>query len=241
MRPLANPQAVGKEGLSPTGVHRAREEKAELIRTETLSSTVYRHLIVQLRSGALTSGSRLREDDIAASLGVSRTPVREAFTRLHARGLVTVTPIGLTVAKLDQRQVQELYAMRAIVEGAAARLAAENASPADLLTIRHAGDSFEKSSISADEFARTNQIFHETIYQAARNSYLMRMVQDLNDSLALLPSTTFLIAGRGEAAMQEHAVISAAIAARDAEAAEAAARSHIHRALEARLRLLFSA
>ena len=210
------------------------------IRTEPLSSTVYRHLIGNLRSGALEPGSRLREDDIAVRLGVSRTPVREAFARLQARGLVTATPIGLVVAELDRRQIQELYAMRAIVEGAAARLAAENASAADLATIRHAGESFDRISNTADEYARANQLFHESIYQAARNDYLMRMVEDLNDSLALLPRTTFMIAGRGEAAKREHAEISAAIATRDADAAEAAARSHINRALEGRLRLQFS-
>lgn len=209
-------------------------------RSEPLSSTVYRHLIGQLRSGALAPGSRLREDDIAASLGVSRTPVREAFTRLQARGLLAAAPIGLVVAELERRQIQELYTMRAVIEGAAARLAAENASAADLATIRHAGESFEEISNTADEFARANQLFHESIYQAARNDYLMRMVEDLNDSLALLPRTTFMIAGRSEAAKREHAEISAAIMARDAEAAEAAARSHINRALEGRLRLQFS-
>lgn len=218
----------------------ARTMKAGHARTETLSSAVYRHLIVQLRSGALLPGTRLREDEIATTLGVSRTPVREAFTRLQARSLVSVTPIGLTVVELDRRQVQDLYTMRAIVEGAAAGLAAENASPSDVVTIQLASESFDRNSNSADEFAQANQLFHESIYQAARNDYLMRMVEDLNDSLALLPRTTFMLPGRSEGAKREHAEISAAIAARDSQAAEAAARSHIHRALEGRLRLQFS-
>jgi DNA-binding GntR family transcriptional regulator len=211
-----------------------------ITRSEPLSSTVYRHLIGRLRAGELNPGSRLREDDVAASLGVSRTPVREAFARLQARGLVTATPIGLVVTELTQRQIQDLYAMRAIVEGAAARLAAENASAADLAAIRHAGENFDRIANSADEYARANRLFHESIYQAARNDYLMRTVEDLNDSLALLPRTTFMIEGRSVEAKQEHAQITAAIAARDADAAEVAARKHIERALEGRLRLQFS-
>lgn len=218
----------------------ARAPTTDRGRAKPLSSTVYQHLIAQLRSGTLTPGSRLREDEIAEALGVSRTPVREAFTRLQARGLVTSTPVGLAVAELDQRQIQELYAMRAVIEGAAARLAAENASPADIAAIDHAGKSFERLANEAGEFARANRLFHEAIYQAARNAYLMRMVEDLNDSLALLPRTTFQIEGRSEAAKREHAAILAAIAARETDGAEAAARSHINRALEDRLKLQFS-
>lgn len=214
--------------------------KTEGARAEPLSSTVYRHLVAELRAGRLTAGSRLREDEVAQVLGVSRTPVREAFTRLVSRGLLTATPVGLAVAELDRRQIQELYAMRALIEGAAARLAAENAAPADLAAIRHANDRFERIANEPEEFARANQLFHEAIYQAARNAYLMRMVEDLNDNLALLPRTTFMIEGRSEEAKREHAVIRAAIEARDGNAAEAAARAHIDRALEGRLKLQFS-
>jgi DNA-binding GntR family transcriptional regulator len=210
------------------------------MRAESLGSTVYRHLIDALRRGDLVPGSRLREEDVAAMLGVSRTPVREALTRLQARGLVGATPVGLAVAELDRRQVRELYAMRAIIEGAAAHFAAENAAPAEIAAIQHAADAFGGRISDAGDFARANQLFHEAIYQAAHNAWLTRMLEDLNDSLALLPRTTFLIPGRSEAARLEHAAILSAIEARDPQGAERAARSHIDRALEGRLKLQFS-
>src|SRR5690606_23653068 len=156
---------------------------------EPLSARVYRSLIDRLRSGRLAPGTRLREEDLATELGVSRTPIREALTRLQARGLVRVTSAGLAVAELTRPHVSELYAMRAIVEGAAARFAAENASAGDLVALRHAGELFYEPQQDPAQFARVNMMFHGAIYEAAHNSYLSRMVEDLNDSLALLPRT----------------------------------------------------
>ena len=209
-------------------------------RAEPLSSMVYRSLVAKLRGGTLAPGSRLREEDIAAELGVSRTPVREALTRFQARGLAGAGSFGLTVTELDRRQIGELYAMRAVLEGSAARFAAENASTADLKAMRHAAELFAAQDVDAGAQARANTLFHEAIYQAARNDYLMRMLEDLNDSLALLPLTTFQIPGRSGEARHEHAVMLDAIERRDPEGAEQAARTHIHKALEGRLILQFS-
>ena len=78
----------------------------------------------------MKQGERLREEELARTLGVSRTPVREALGRLQARGLVEVAPPrGLIVAELDSQKILELYAVREILEGAAARFSAERAFP----------------------------------------------------------------------------------------------------------------
>jgi len=200
---------------------------------------VYRDLVERIRSGELTPGSRLREEDIAAALGVSRTPVREAFARLQSRGLIDTSAGGLSVASLSRPQVMELYALRARLEGAAAAFAAENASSGEIASLRHAAGLFDAQDNSADA-ARANTLFHEAIYEAAHNRYLMRMMEDLNDSLALLPDTTFSVPGRAEAARTEHRAIVEAIGRRDPAAAEAAARTHIAGALDGRLTMLFS-
>ena len=207
---------------------------------EPLSTRVYRSLVERLRAGLLAPGTRLREEDLAAELGVSRTPIREALKRLEARGLASSTSAGLAVAELTRRHVGDLYAMRAIVEGAAARFAAENASAGDLVALKHAGELFARPRADKADFARANTLFHEAIYEAAHNLYVSRMVEDLNDSLALLPRTTFLVPGRIEAARIEHAAILEAIEAREPDRAEQSAREHIHKALEGRLKLLFT-
>lgn len=209
-------------------------------RDEPLSTTVYRDLVDRLRSGMLAPGSRLREGELAVSLGVSRTPVREALARFQARGLAGMSSGGLIVVELDRRQVNELYAVRAILEGSAARFAAMNGAPADIEGIRHAADLFENQPDDAGALARANALFHEMIYHAARNDYLLRTLEDLNDSLALLPRTTFQLPQRSDEVRLEHREIVAGIEERDPDRAEAAAREHINKALASRLRLLFS-
>lgn len=207
---------------------------------ETRGNRVYRLLVEQIRGGELISGARLREEEVAASLGVSRTPVREAFARLQERSLIRLAPGGMTVASLGRQQVLELYALRARLEGTAAAFAAENASTGEMAGLAHVATLFEGQAADPAAAARANMQFHRAIYEAAHNRYLQRMLDDLNDSLALLANTTFAVSGRGEAAVAEHRAVLDAIQRRDANAAEAAARSHIDQALGARLTLLFA-
>ncbi|WP_417670388.1 GntR family transcriptional regulator [Roseibium sp.] len=202
-------------------------------------SKVYQILLERMRAGTLPPGTRMREDETARELGVSRTPVREAFARLLARGLVESSRGGWTVKELSRAQIMELYALRAVLEGAAARFAAENASSADISTLVFASEAFERVSTGALERARANMQFHEAIYEAAHNGYLSRTLEELNDSLALLPNTTFSVEGRSEGAVNEHRAIVDAIRQRDAGAAERAARHHIEQAMQARLKLIF--
>lgn len=201
-------------------------------------SRVYDALLERIRLGDLKPGTRVREEDIATLLGVSRTPVREALGRLQARGLVHQVQGGLAIVELSRSRIMELYAMRGILEGAAARFAAENASPGDLDLIRLAASRFIEDNSDADSLAATNMKFHSAIYSAAHNLYLTRMLDDLNDSLALLPQTTFVVEGRNVSAVAEHKAILTAIDARDADRAEEAARLHIRQALKVRLTLM---
>lgn len=200
---------------------------------------VYDSLLAAIKNGTYKHGDRMREEEVARALGVSRTPVREALSRLQVRGLLEMSPGGLVVAALTRTQVIELYAMREILEGTAARFAAQHASASDLAALRHLAQAFAEAGDDPPRMAHFNALFHEAIYEAAHNRYLMRTLDDLNDALTLLPSTTFEISGRRQKAVVEHAAILDAIERRDAVAAEEAARSHIRQAQEARLGMLF--
>lgn len=203
------------------------------------AAQVYDQLREWIRIGRLQPGARVREEDIAHTMQVSRTPVREALSRLQARGLLEMARAGLAVTELTRPQILELYAMREILEGSAARFAAEHAAPSDIATLKYIAARFADCSDAAG-YARANTAFHKAIYEAAHNRFQMRMLEELNDSLALLPRTTFELEGRGPAAEIEHGKILAAIERRDPDAAEAAARAHIHEAMQARLTLMFS-
>lgn len=202
------------------------------------SEAVFRSLRQALRAGVYMPGDRLREEEVAQRLNVSRTPVREAFGRLAAKGLVVPSGgRGLIVRSLDATEILELYAMREILEGAAARLAAQHASEPEMARLLDVQAEFEGVDGNANEMARLNRLFHETMFRAARNRFLDGALQELQDGIALLGTTTFSVEGRPAAASQEHRDIVVAITARDADKAEQHARAHIREALRARLKL----
>jgi DNA-binding GntR family transcriptional regulator len=219
-----------------------RPNGLELVDRESgipLSEAVFRSLCQALRIGLYRPGDRLREEDVAQRLKVSRTPVREALGRLMAKGFVEPAGgRGLIVRSLDTAEVLELYAMREILEGAAARLAAQHASPPEIDALLDLEEAFEAQIHDPGEMARLNRAFHETIFRAARNRYLDSALQELQDGIALLGATTFTVSGRPATAAEEHRALIAAIGARDPDRAERLARSHIQEALRSRLKLM---
>lgn len=201
---------------------------------------VYDELIAAFRSGKFRPGDRIRAEDVAQSLDVSRTPVREALSRLQERRLLEMTPSGLAVAQLDRQGVLELYALREILEGAAARFAAQHASASDIYAMRRISASFaEAQATDAPRLAQLNRAFHNGLYEATHNRFLIDALMGLNDALMLLPSTTFAASGRRDTAAPEHEAILDAIEARDPDTAEECARTHIRHARDTRLAMMF--
>lgn len=196
----------------------------------------YRRLLDDIRDGLLLPGTRLRETDLADRLGISRTPVREAIRQLEADGLVIHLPRqGATIRSLDYAEVIELYEMRAVLEGTAARLAARVASAVELAEL-----SALNAALSADpagpEAQQINRQFHRTLLDAARNRFLVKSMSALRKTMMILGPTTLSDPARARAALAEHAAVLAALEARDAPAAEAAMRAHVENALSARIR-----
>jgi DNA-binding GntR family transcriptional regulator len=205
----------------------------------SLAQYVYTQLRQELRDRHLASGERLRETDIAERLSVSRTPVREALKRLEAEGLVRFAPPrGFVVVQLSPAQVMELYAMRRVLVGAAARFAAAQASPIEIQSMQQVIANLERAKTPGD-VAMLNRRLHETIVAAAHNEYLFKMANVLNDALGLLGTTTYSLPGRIRSGLKENKEIVAAIAAHDPDGAERAAHDHISAATALRLQMLF--
>jgi DNA-binding GntR family transcriptional regulator len=204
-----------------------------------LGEAVYRALRESLRNGVYKPGDRLREEEVASRLQVSRTPVREAFGRLVSKGLVAPAQgRGLIVRRLDTSEVVELYFMREILEAAAARQAARHASDAEIESLRDLETMFEAAQGDALEMARLNRLIHDAIFAASRNRYLESALQELQDAIALLGRTTFSVEGRPDPAAREHRELIEAMAAHDGDKAEALARAHNREALRARLKVM---
>ena len=207
-----------------------------------LGEAVFRVLRQALRDGVYRPGDRLREEEIGRELNVSRTPIREALGRLQSKRLIEPSGTkGLVVRTLDMTEVLELYAMREILEGAAARLAAQHASPSEFEALEDLLTAFEAHLDDAAEMARLNRLFHNGIIRAARNRYLETVLDELQDGIGLLGATTFSVAERPDTAVTEHRAMFDAIRERASDRAERLAAAHIREALRARLKLLNAA
>lgn len=203
--------------------------------TRDLGQEAYGRIRAAIRDGSLAPGERLTETDLAARFGVSRTPVRQAIARLEAEGLLTrEARRGLTVTRPDHQQVIELYVMREVLEGAAARLAAQHASETEIAAMAEIVEQEPAAFRDAGALAEVNQRLHGLLYLAAHNRYLLRSLEQLAATMALLP-TLLTQGGRAEQAHAEHRAIIAALLARDGTAAEAAARAHARAAQRHRL------
>jgi DNA-binding GntR family transcriptional regulator len=205
---------------------------------EGLGDYALRVLRGAIRRGKLKPGEHLREADVANWLGISRTPVRQAFHGIIADGLLTTGPwSGAMVAELDQNQLVELYAVREVLEGAAAALAAKHASDAEIEHIFEIAESERNAKNDPSKLVLINSELHEAIYAAAHNRYLMQSLRTVTDALGLLRHSTFVLPGSVEQASQEHLQIINAIRARNAKRAEEVARKHVSSALALRLKL----
>jgi DNA-binding GntR family transcriptional regulator len=205
---------------------------------QSLAERVYGDLKAALKTARFEPGERVREEAVAEWLGVSRTPVREALRRLLAENLLVSTEHGLAVPQLSRNQIFELYAIREVLEGAAAALAARHASPAE---VEYMQQILQEQAAAKNDEARllaSNHELHGCIYRAANNRYLVRTLQSLQDELAQLRGTTFSWPRRPAEALKEHSAIVQAIAKHDADAAEMAARRHVSTALSIRLQLM---
>ncbi len=204
-----------------------------ILHANSQAFVAYNEIKRRILGGDFAPGARLREVEVAELLTLGRTPVREALKRIQDEGLLRQEPgRGLVVAEMDQQEVGELYAMRESLESTAASLAAHHATEAEILNMEAI------LMEGGDDPVAQNLRFHEAIYSAAHNRYLMRLLRTLTDTTYLLGRSTLASPVRAEAALREHSAIVDAIRRRDPEGAAKAARHHIHQALMERLKML---
>lgn len=226
---------------STTTAETTAAETTAVERGEPRSEQAYRYIIDAINSGTLPPGTRVREVDLAERIGLSRTPVREALNRLQLEGLVANDPSrGTIITELDHGMISELYAMREVLEGTAAGLAARHASEVEIAFLREINERDAKLTDTLD-LVRNNKLFHSTLYRCAHNRYLLKMLHSLQESMMLLGRSTLAKEGRAESARNEHTAIIDALERRDSESAESLARRHIREAYKVRLEALFEA
>jgi DNA-binding GntR family transcriptional regulator len=180
-------------------------------------------------SGGLKPGEKVAEPELAERFGISRTPIREAFRQLESEGYLTVIPRkGAVVASFSQRDVEEFYAIKSILEGYAARKACAKLTPREIEKLQSIND---RLSLLAEEgdvkhFFKVHNSFHELFVKAADNGKLTEMIINLVERFQLLRVASLSVPGRMEFSVKEHQKIIEAFRNGDADLAEALVRSN---------------
>lgn len=199
-----------------------------------ISDWTYQRLLAAIRDGELVPGERLSVPSLAAELGISRSPVREAVQRLVREGLGVEEPHrGAVVAEVSRAQLQVIYEVREVLEGLAARVAAERMSDEEIAALReqwerHAAVIEAGVNGRVERHIELDQDFHSRIRRATGNPWLVDYLDRLRSLVHLAMTSTSFTAGPDDA-IRDHRQILEAIEARDPDAAEAASRRHIER------------
>ena len=196
----------------------------------------YSLILEAIDVGVYKPGDRLVESDLADRFGVSRTPIREALQRLETQSLLTRDGRSLIVSSLDHSQMAELYIVRAELEGLAANLAAKHATSEEIKVLQDMVDSDRKIISDPSSLARSNRRFHKQIHLASHNRFLIKQLDLVHRSMALMATTSLAADGRGAVAVEEHQAIVTAIANGDSTQASEKLRDHISVAFITRLK-----
>ena len=189
----------------------------------TLREKILEHIRDSIVSGALKAGSRVSEPDLAERYGISRTPIREAFRQLESEGYLTVIPRrGAVVTSFSQKDIEEFYAIKSILEGYAARRACEKLTNREIERLQQINDRLQDMASHGDvkHFFKVHNDFHDLFIKAADNEKLHDMITGLVNRFQRLRLMSLSLPGRMAVSVQEHQKIIDAFRTRDAVLAE---------------------
>jgi DNA-binding GntR family transcriptional regulator len=198
---------------------------------EPAADRLYQQLSDMIVAGALQPGAKISEPDLATRFGTSRAPVREAMRRLQERKLVTrIARQGARVTILSPERIAEIYLVREVLEGAAARQAARRITDAQIGQLRDLLDVHEARVVSSDTYLQggDDDDFHFRIIRASGNETLSALLLDEYYLLIrMLRGHLQPHGGTARRALTEHRRIADALADRDGELAEMLMRRHV--------------
>ncbi len=196
-----------------------------------LRDQVYDILKKRIILRKIQPGKKINEEELAKSLGVSRTPIREALLRLEHEGILKIIPRrGAFVVTQSKEKVIDLLEVREVLEGLVARLATKNMTPTRLNRLK---SSLEKvSSVDGDnnkllKYTPADVEFHALLLEACGNELLKNMMDSLNVNLQMVRLRTVTLPGRPEQTVREHYEILAAIEEMNSSLAEKLMRKHV--------------
>jgi DNA-binding GntR family transcriptional regulator len=215
-------------GLGVLGKLRAQQRR-------TTYEHVYRTLRRALATGRIPEGTHLIETELAAQLGVSRTPVRDALRRLESDGFAERrSPGGLWARAIGTDGIENLFLVRQELDKLAARLACERAKPEDWdeprALIAAMGQAIETYGLPSEEFSEAHLAFHTSIYRIAFGARFAGLLDNhLLQYLEIAADLSYRDPARTRPAVEQHEELLAELAAGDVDRAMAAAEAHVRR------------
>jgi phosphonate utilization transcriptional regulator len=201
-----------------------------LLRSQSLPALVQQEIERMIVAGDLPIGSKLNEVDVAAMLGVSRGPVREAFRALEMAGLVRLEKNrGVFVRQIPVEEADEIYELRAVLDEFVGRRLAQVATPETVRELRARIERMEKAAARSDvdAYYRANVEFHDRLVELAGNSKLLSTYRRLVNELLLFRHATLARSGTLAVSCREHREIVERIAAGQSAAAGRALHDHV--------------
>jgi len=205
------------------------------LKRESLSNQVFEQIKEMIVRGEIPAGKRMIESKIAESMGISRTPVREAVHKLEAEGLLNSLPKGgYAVRGLDISDIEETFEIRSILESFASYLAAHRHSNKEIVPLEEKIEEFQRylDNHNLKELTRINTEFHDLLYALSRSPRLVKMIHNLRDEIYFLRKIILRSVDMACLSNKDHREIIKAIKKREAKKVERLVRDHILRGKE---------
>lgn len=209
--------------------------KQEVTDKYSLRGRVFHKLREDILSGKYEEHEELKEVAIGEELGVSRTPVREAFRQLELEGLIQIIPNkGAYVTGITEKDVQDIYLIRSLLEGLCAKLATQYITKEQLDELEENVylAKFHAQKGHLEQLAQLDNRFHEILYEACNSKILEHQLRDFHQYVLRVRKKTLSNANRGPKSNLEHEGILNAIKAHDGELAQELANKHMVNAYE---------
>lgn len=204
--------------------------KQEVTDKFSLRGRVFHRLREDILSGKYKEGDELKEVAIGEELGVSRTPVREAFRQLELEGLIQIIPNkGAYVTGITEKDVKDIYMIRSLLEGLCARWACEHITKEQMEEMEENIylSKFHAQKGHLEQLAELDNRFHEILYEACNSKMLEHQLRDFHEYVLRVRKKTLSNINRGPKSNEEHEQIMEAIKAGDADKAEKLANMHM--------------
>ncbi|UCF87797.1 MAG: GntR family transcriptional regulator [bacterium] len=204
--------------------------KIRIDEPKLLSEDIAESIKTAIIKGKFKPGEKIPEGELAESMGISRTPLREAFRKLENEGFIQIIPRkGAVVTDIDTDEAINLYEIKSTLEGLAARLAARNMKGKDIARLEKINDELKEliDKNDLESFYRVHTRFHEGFVRLCGNKRLIQMISNLNDHFNRFGIISLTLPGQFENAIHQHSQIIEAFRSGDQSLVEKSVKTNV--------------